>query len=118
MRILITVTPRMYRQALAISLHRRRPDFEVRIASPEAAEEEVHTFRPHMIVRTDTDGLDPGVLARVPYWVEVLYSDGMDAKIAVDGRVEEIKDMSTDELLWAADEARRLLASGDGARIP
>jgi hypothetical protein len=36
--------------------------------------------------------------------VEVLYSDSMDAKICVDGRVEEARDISTDELVRVADE--------------
>jgi hypothetical protein len=34
----------------------------------------------------------------------VCYSDSMDAKISVDGRVEEARDISTDDLLRAADE--------------
>ena len=67
MRVLITVSPLMYREAIAHSLHRRRPDFEVRIAPPEAVEEEVRAFEPRLLVRNDTDGLDPGVLAGVPW---------------------------------------------------
>jgi hypothetical protein len=49
--------------------------------------------------------LGPRVLEGVPCWVEVLYSDSMDAKISVDGRIEKAKDISTDDLLRAADEA-------------
>jgi hypothetical protein len=105
---LVTVSPLMYREAIALSLHQHRPDFEVRIAPPEAAEEEVRDFEPHLLVHNDTDGLDPSVLAGVPCWVEVLYSDSMDAKISVDGRIEEAKDVSTDDLLRAADEAAAL----------
>jgi hypothetical protein len=45
-RVLVTVSPLMYREAIAISLRQRRPDFEVRIASPGAAEEEVRGFGP------------------------------------------------------------------------
>jgi hypothetical protein len=104
-RVLVTVSPLMYREAIALSLHQHRPDFEVRIAPPEAAEEEVRGFEPHLLVHNDTDGLDPSVLAGVPCWVEVLYSDSMDAKISVDGRIEKAKDISTDDLLRAADEA-------------
>jgi len=66
-RVLITVSPLMYREAIAHSLHQRRPDFEVRIAPPEAVEEEVRAFEPRLLVRNDTDGLDPGVLAGVPW---------------------------------------------------
>ncbi len=105
MRILVTVSPRMYREATALSLHRHRPHFEVRIAPPESAEEEVKGFRPHLLVHHDTDGLDEEVLESVLCWVEMCYSDNMDAKVSVDGRVKEVSDISTDELLRAADEA-------------
>jgi hypothetical protein len=104
-RVLITLTPRMYREAIALSLHEHRPGYEVRIAAPEDAEEEVRAFAPRLLVRNDTDGLDPGVLGGVPCWIEVLYSDGMDARISVDGRVEESQDISTEALLRVADEA-------------
>jgi hypothetical protein len=103
-RVLVTVSPLMYREAIALSLHQRRPDFEVRIAPPEAAEKEVRGFGPHLLVHNDTDGLDRSVLEGVPCWVEVQYSDSMDAKISVDGRLEEFRDISTDDLLRAADE--------------
>jgi hypothetical protein len=108
MRILVSITPRMYREAIASSLQRSRPDFEVRIVAPQDAEEQVRSFGPHLLVKNDTDGLDTGVLVGVPCWVEVLYSDSMDAKICVDGRVEEVRDMSTEELLRVADEAATL----------
>jgi hypothetical protein len=104
-RVLITLTPLMYREAIAFSLSQSRPDFEVRIAAPEETEEEVRGFGPQLLVRNDTDGLDPGVLEGVPCWVEVLYSDNIDAKIRLYGRVEEAEDMSTEALLRMADEA-------------
>jgi hypothetical protein len=84
-RVLVTVSPLMYREAIARSLHQRRPDFEVRIAPPGAAEEELRGFRPHLLVHNDTDGLDRSVLEGVPCWVEVCYSDSMDAKSAWTG---------------------------------
>jgi hypothetical protein len=65
----------------------------------------VRVFAPHLLVHNDTDGLEPGVLRGVPCWIEVLYSDSMDARISVDGRVEENPDISTDVLLRVADEA-------------
>ena len=106
MRVLISLTPLIYREAIAHCVRQRRPGLEMRIAPPEAVEEEVRAFEPRLLVRNDTDGLDPRVLASVPWWVEVLYSDSMDAKICVDGRVaEEISDISTDDLLRVADEA-------------
>src|SRR5829696_4235979 len=109
MRVLVTITPPMYREALASYLGQRRPSFEVRIAAPGDAEEEVRGFGPHLLVRNDTDRLDPGVLEGIPCWVEVLYSDSMDAKICVDGRVEEAEDISTEELLRVADQVCSIL---------
>ena len=52
MRVLITLSPLIYREAVAQSVRQRRPGFEVRIASPEAVEEKVRAFRPHLLART------------------------------------------------------------------
>ena len=82
---------------------------EVRTAAPEETEEELRGFAPYLLVRNDTDGLEGRVLEGVPCWVEVLYSDGMDAKICLAGRVEEARDMSTQELLRVVDEAADLM---------
>jgi hypothetical protein len=108
MRVLVTITPRMYRETVASSLQRSRPHFEVKIVPLQDGEEEVRGFGLHLLVRNDTDGLDPRVLAGVPCWVEVLYSDSMDAKICMDERAEEMRDISTEELLRVADEAATL----------
>jgi hypothetical protein len=108
-RVLVTLTPLMYREAIAYSLARSRPAFEVRIASPEQTEKEVRAFAPQLLIRNDTDGLEPGVLAGVPCWVEVLYSDSMDARVCLAGRTEEAEDMSTEGLLQVADEAAELV---------
>jgi hypothetical protein len=108
-RVLVTLTPLMYREVIGFCLARSRPAFEVRIAAPEEAEAEVGTFGPHLLVRNDTDGLGPGVLAGVPCWVEVLYSNGMDAKIHLGGRVEEAEDMSAEGLLRVADQVADLV---------
>jgi hypothetical protein len=103
-RILVAIAPRLYREAIAGYLLQQRPGYEVRSAAPADAEEEVRVFRPHLLVRNDTDGLDPWVLEGIQSLVEVLYSDGMDARISVDGRVEESQDITTEDLLRVADE--------------
>jgi hypothetical protein len=104
MRALITLSPLMYREAIAHSVRQRRPGFEVRTALPEAVEEEVRVFEPHLLVRNGTDGIDHKVLVGVPCWIEVQYSDSMDAKIYLEGRVEKVKNISTEELVRVADE--------------
>jgi hypothetical protein len=105
MRILVTITPRMYREAIAGYLLQHRPGYEVRSSPPQNVEEEVILFAPHLLVHDDTDGLEPGVLRGVPSWIEVLYSDSMGARISVEGRIEENPDISTDVLLRVVDEA-------------
>ncbi len=37
-RILVTISPRLYWEAIALSIHRQRPDFEVLLASPDSLE--------------------------------------------------------------------------------
>ncbi len=110
MRVLITVTPRMYREALALAVQRDHPGFEVRIAPPTESDEEVSSFRPHLLVHNDNDGLDQRLLSGVPCWVEVLYSDSMDAKIGVKGSVSQVKDISLDDLSRVVNEAEELIS--------
>jgi hypothetical protein len=102
MRVLINTKPRLYRESLALTLRRYRPDFEVRVAAPEGVEEEIRSFAPQLLVRNDTDGLDEGVSQRVPFRVEVRYSDSMSARIDSN---YEVSDISTEGLLRVADEA-------------
>jgi hypothetical protein len=92
-----------------------RPGFDdVRIAPPEAAEEQLRSFRPQLLVDGDTEWLGAEALADVLFRIKVMYSDSMDAKFVLDGREGEVKDASTDLLLRVADEAR-LLYSEDVA---
>ena len=57
MRVLVTVSPRLYRESVTLSIQRGRPDLEVRAASPEETElvfyEEAAHQRPG--VRTGAD---------------------------------------------------------------
>jgi hypothetical protein len=101
----------MYRQAIALSIHRNRPGLvDVRIASPEAMEAELASFQPHLLVHNNAHGgLFPEPLIReIPHRIEVLYSDGMDARLSADGRVTELRNASTEDLLRAVDEAASL----------
>jgi hypothetical protein len=55
-RVLISITPRMYRQAIALSIRRQRPGCGVKIAGAEDAKRELVTFRPHLLVHNDNVG--------------------------------------------------------------
>jgi hypothetical protein len=109
MRVLVVLTPLMYREAIAHSLSQQRPALEVRIAAPETAEEDLRSFAPHMLVHNDTDGLDRAAVEGVPSWVEVLYSDGMDAWIYSGEYLAKHEDISTEILLGLVDEVAERL---------
>ena len=109
-RVLVTLSPRMYREAVALSIQRGRPGLvDLRLAPPEALEEQLASFRPHLLVHNEAsadarDGALPETaLEAVTYRLEVLYSDGMDARLSVDGALTELPDASTDDLLGAVD---------------
>jgi hypothetical protein len=113
-RVLVTLSPLMYRQAVALSVQLGRPGLvDVRLARPEALEEQLVSFRPHLLVHNDPHGDAKGgtapipedALEAVPHRMEVLYSDGMDARMCADGSITELRDASTDDLLAAVDGA-------------
>jgi hypothetical protein len=110
MRVLVTVSPRLYREAIALSIQRGRLDLEVRAAPPEDAQLELAGFRPHLLVHNDNDGLDQRLLSGVPCWVKVLYSDSMDARIGVKGNVSQVSDISMDDLSRVLSEAQELIS--------
>jgi len=119
-RVLVTLSPRMYLQAVALSVQRGRPGLvDVRLAPPEAMEEELTSFRPHLLVHNNPHGDSRGgdvpnpeealeVIKKVPLRVEVLYSDGMDARMSANGVLTELPDASTYDLLAAVDAASSL----------
>ena len=109
MRILVAIKPRVYREVLALSLHQHRPDDEVLLCPSEALDVEVGRFRPHLAVLDDNDGAAPDGLSGVLYRVEILLGASMDARINVDGRAREVKDICTEDLLAMVDEAKKMI---------
>ena len=95
----------MYREVIALSIHRSRPGLDVRSAPPEEAGREIGTFRPHLLVHNDTAPIPEGALAGVDCRVEVLYSDSMSVRVHVGGRVEEVDDMDVGGLLGVVEAA-------------
>ena len=111
-RVLITLEPRMYRQAIAGALRRSRPHSEVMIAPEVSLNGQVHDFAPHVIVRSDTGPEVPeGRLGSVVLSVEVLYTDHMSVRVSdVGGRSYTIEDASMDDLISLVDEAEGLIS--------
>ena len=111
-RVLVTVEPRMYREAIALALQRARPHSEVMLAPENVLDGQVGEFAPHVLVRNDSDREIPeGQLSSVVLSVEVLYTDGMSARISVGARSYTIEDATMDDLISLVDEAEGL-ASG------
>jgi hypothetical protein len=107
-RILVAVKPRVYREVLALSLHQHRPDAEILISPPESLDGEVGRFKPHLVVCSEgaVPDIPPGVLCRV----EIMFSNGLDARISLDRRVEEAKDVGTEDLLALVDQTEKIIS--------
>jgi len=77
----------MYREVFALAIHQRRPDIEVLISPPATLDRRAESFAPHLLVCNDADGAEEerptGALCRV----EILYGDGLDARVSLDGEV-------------------------------
>ena len=54
-RVLVTVEPRMYREAIALAVQRLRPDSEMLLAPEEGLDGQVEGFEPQELVRNDSD---------------------------------------------------------------
>jgi hypothetical protein len=110
-RVLVTVEPRMYREAIALAVHRNRPEAEVVLVSEEVMDGQVQDFAPDVLVRNDSDRAVPeGLLGSVVCLMEVLYTDGMAARVSVGGSSYTIEDASMEDLLSLVDETEELVS--------
>ena len=108
-RVLITVEPRMYREAIALAVQQNRPETEVMLVPESVLDGQVEGFDPQVLVRNDGDGAVPEWLLRsVVCRVEVLYTDSMATRVSLGGRSFEIEDACMDDLLALVDEADAL----------
>jgi hypothetical protein len=109
-RILVTISPRMYREALALSIHRRRPDFDVLLAPPWSLDRRAERFGPHVLVQdADEAGLPLALAGGVVCRVLVLKKpDRIDATIELYGTTSELRDACLEDLLGVLEEAERL----------
>ena len=99
-RVLVTLSPRLYRESVALSIQWARPDLEVRAVAPEDADLELAGWRPHLLVHDDTAPIPDGALERVRCRVELSYSDAADARVVVGGaEAGPLRDISTEGLL-------------------
>ena len=114
MRILVAVAPTMYRETLANVLRTDRPDDVVYVADPKALDRETSSFRPHLIVCTDSasEALEVREVS-VPSWVVIRYHDSLSASVFVEGQgTRLIQDIALEDLLGVAEETQRLVLGG------
>ena len=105
-RVLVTVEPRMYREAIAFAVQRNRPEAEVMLVPDEVMDGQVKDFAPHLLVRNDFDRAIPEeLLGSVLCRMEVLYTDGMAARVSVGASSYTIEDATIEDLLALVDEA-------------
>ena len=109
MRVLLSISPRMYREVVALAIHRSRPDLYIRVAPPEYAAGELTSFRPHLLVHTDTPSTPEEALVGFPLMLAVPRSDPGGV---AGGWVEQIGNACLEDLLRAVDGAAVLAASG------
>ncbi len=107
MRVLVSIAPLTYRQAVALTLKSHRPRLDVRISPPEGLDLEVERFEPHLVVCNETT---PLVRKNVPSWVQILFKNGLDAIVSLDGQTSEKYDISTDDLLGVVDETEKIIS--------
>jgi hypothetical protein len=110
-RGLVTVEPRMYREAIALYVQRDRPKAEVMLVSEEVMDGQVEDFAPHVLVRNDSDRVVPeGLLGSMVCRMEVLYTDGMAARVSVGDSSYTIEDATMEDLISLVDEAEELVS--------
>jgi hypothetical protein len=111
-RVLITVEPRMYREALALAVQNHRPEAEIMLVAESVMDGQVSGFAPHVLVRNDGHGAFPEkLLGSVVCRLEVLYTDSMATRVSVGDRSFTIDDACVDDLLALVDEAEGLASS-------
>ena len=117
-RVLVTVEPRLYREAITIALQRDRPDAEVMLAPKVILDGQVRDLAPHVLVRNASGGEFPERdLASVAVRLEIIYTDHMAARVTLGGHSYTIEDASMDDLLSLVDEAEALIERDEGPTI-
>jgi hypothetical protein len=101
MSVLVTISPRMYRETVAHTIRSRRPDVEVQTCPPEDLERKLGLSMPDFLVCHDTA---PEARERVPNRVEINYSDSLEATIFREDQATRIADIGLERLLTVLDQ--------------
>ena len=110
MRVLVSISPRMYREIIALHISRNRPDLHVRLAPPDYAAEELASFRPHLLVHADTASITEEALVGFPLMLAVPRFGPVGSEIDTGDRDVRSKNVGLDALMLAVDGATALVA--------
>jgi len=100
----------MYREAITLSIHDRRPDFEVLLAPPWPVDERTGRFGPHVLVHdAEEAGPPPALAVGLVCRVRVRVATRVDAIVEAGGAVSELRDVDLEALLAALEGAEGLL---------
>ena len=72
-------------------------------------------IRPHVV---RYDGVETGAPEGVLLWIGITIDDHLNARVGVDGRVSELRDVSLEGFLAALDEVEGRLSTGDNRARP
>ena len=112
-RVLISIGPHMYAEALAFSLRKHRPGAEVSVIGPsEDLDGKARRLRPRLIV---ANRVPPEAKEGSCFWVEVEEPVGgggakaLGARISADGYSRNVADVGTGDVLAVLDRVEELL---------
>jgi hypothetical protein len=104
----------MFREAMALSIHDRRPDFEVLIAPPRPSDGRTGRFGPHVLVHDAGETAPPRALAGDLVCRVRVRAARVDATVEAGGAVSEVCDADLKDLFGALEGAQGLLAGEGG----
>jgi|SRR5215210_3312191 len=105
MRVLISIEPRSYREAIGESLRSLRPHLKVAVVEPEDLWGEIVRFKPALVVADQPDTLPT---AGRRDWVEFRPYEKPPVRICLGGRLRELMEVDLPDLLSVVDEAEEL----------
>jgi hypothetical protein len=108
-RVILAIEPRMYREALAFSLKKERPEAEVSlVGSTDDLMAEVERTGAHLIVANEV----PSEVREAAFWIEVSEArsdQSLDAEISANGYSRSVRDLRVKHVVEALDSAEELL---------
>jgi DNA-binding transcriptional LysR family regulator len=103
--VLIANDPRSYRESIATVFRQLRPELRVEVAEPEALEDNLERFRPHVAISSTPPPAPPS--AQVPVWVELYPGHAAHSMVYERERRTEFAEIQLQDLLSIVDRVAR-----------